>query len=396
MPYRIERRSYSQPWLTAVLVTLNSIAFAATWWDLRSVARTFGFTMAPSGVYTWFTSLFLHGDPFHLLFNMYFLWLFGSFVEEVLGTWRYLALFLLGGLAASLVHGVTTVLFVPQMSHVPAIGASGALAAVMGLFMVRFYRHKVRIGYFFLFFVYPRWGVWRASSLMAIGLWFAGELASGLLMLGGSSDGVARWAHIGGLVFGAVAGLALGAKYDADTEYLADEATLYAQTGSHDVAAVKYQELVARTPDDPEALLGEARAVFGSHAEDTSPGAHALRRAVELLVRQSRPERVLLAWEELQGPAAAVAIDPKTLSTIASIAEAHRRPDMASATYWRVVQEHPGTREAERALFRLCHIYLDSGMTPEASQCWGRFRASHPDSEWLAFADARLSALEGV
>ncbi len=392
LPYKIERRTSGLPWVTITLIALNVIVFFGTWLQLRTIAPAFGFTWGWSGLYTWFTSMFLHADPLHIGFNMFFLWLFGSFVEDAIGPVRYAALYCAGGLVAGLSHVAVTALFTPQYLSIPAIGASGALAAVMGLFMVRFYKNKVRIAYFFMIWLYPKWGVWKPSSLVAIGVWFLGELWSGVWVAAGYSNGVATWAHIGGLVFGAVVGLALGAKYDADTEYLADEASEYSLSGSHEMAAVKYEQLIERTPDDPEALLGEVRSIFGSHGADTAKGAEDLRRAVELLVKQGRPERVLLAWEELQGPATTVPIDAKTLATIASLAEGRERPDMASAAYWRVVQEYPDSREAERALFRLSHIYLTAGMGTEAQQCWQRFCAEHPHSEWHAFADPALAA----
>ncbi len=390
-PYRIERRTTSFPWVTTTLIALNTIVFMGTWLMLREIAPAWGFMWGPRAVFTWFTSTFLHADPFHLGFNMFFLWLFGSFVEDALGHWRYLALYLAGGLAAALTDGLFGVLITPQYANVPSIGASGALAAIMGLFMVRFYKNKVRIAYFFMIWFYPKWGVWRPTGLVAIGLWFLGELWSGMWLTTGTWTGVANWAHIGGLVFGAAAGLMLGAKYDADTEYLTDEATEWAASGAHDIAAGKYGQLVERAPENPEALLGEAKALLGAHGGDLDKGTADLRKAVELLVKSGNPERVLLAWEEVRGLAATAPVDAKTLATIASIAEGRQRPDLASEAYWRVVQEHPGTREAERALFRLSHVYLAAGMNQEARDCWSRFCAMHPDSEWHAFADPAFS-----
>lgn len=391
LPYRIERTARRFPWITATLIALNLIVFAATWLDIERAAYAFGFIWGPRAVFTWFTSMFLHTDPFHIGFNMFFLWLFGSFVEDALGSVKYLGLYVAGGLAASVIDGLFGVLVTPQYAGVPSVGASGALAAIMGLFMVRFYKHKVRIAYFVMIWLYPKWGVWRPTGLVAIGLWFLGELWSGLWLATGTFTGVANWAHIGGLVFGAAAGLMIGAKFDADTEYLADEATEWSISGSHDIAAAKYEQLVERTPDDPEALLGEAKALFGSRDGDIGRGVEDLRRAVELLVSRGDQHRVLLAWEELRGLAAGKPIDAKTLVTAASIAESHARPDLASEAYWRVVAEHAGTREAERALFRLAHVYLAAGMHAEARDCWGRFCTAHPHSEWHAFADPSLA-----
>jgi len=137
-------------------------------------------------------SMFLHGSPEHLFGNLLFLWVFGNDIEERWGRVRYLLLYLVGGVVATLAHVVTDV-----HSTVPLVGASGAIAAVMGAYLVCFPANRVKTIVF--------WGPLQLRKVKAawlLGIWLATQL---LLIPGGS--GIAWAAHVGGFVFGAVWGL---------------------------------------------------------------------------------------------------------------------------------------------------------------------------------------------
>jgi len=141
-------------------------------------------------------SMFLHGGWGHLLGNALFLWVFGNNVEDVMGAGRFLAFYLVCGLAAAAAH-----VAVDPRSIVPTVGASGAISGVMGAYLLLFPRVRVRMlfifGIFFRVIPVPAWAVllW----------WFAIQLLSGLPQLAGLGDmggGVAVWAHVGGFVAG--------------------------------------------------------------------------------------------------------------------------------------------------------------------------------------------------
>jgi membrane associated rhomboid family serine protease len=153
-----------------------------------------------SGYLTLLTSMFLHGGWLHLIGNMIFLWVFGDNVEAVFGHLGYLIFYLLGGLAASFTH-----IFFNLGSSVPSIGASGAIAAVMGAYIIMFPRARVRL----LILAFGFW-VTRVSAIIFLGIWFVTQLLSGVASIGvntAQTDGVAVWAHVGGFVFGLLAGL---------------------------------------------------------------------------------------------------------------------------------------------------------------------------------------------
>src|SRR6185503_12791780 len=157
-----------------------------------------GLHPTPFTVYiTLLTSMFMHGGWAHLLGNMLFLWIFGDNLENVMGRGRYLIFYLLCGLIASLAHVFTTVAFGGNQL-VPSLGASGAISGVLGGYILLFPKRRVRVIMFNMLTQVP--------ALVAIGLWFAFQLISGLGVLGSGSQagGVAYAAHIGGFIAGLV------------------------------------------------------------------------------------------------------------------------------------------------------------------------------------------------
>lgn len=154
-----------------------------------------------------FTSMFLHGGWMHLIGNMMFLWVFADNIEAVVGNVEFIFFYLLGGVAASIVH-----IFFNIGSSIPAVGASGAIAAVLGAYLVMFPKSRIKTLVFFYFVTIP--------AIVFLGIWIAQQLVNGIGALGVTSatgGGVAWWAHIGGFAFGLVAGLYARKSYDLES-----------------------------------------------------------------------------------------------------------------------------------------------------------------------------------
>ncbi|HKD99970.1 MAG TPA: rhomboid family intramembrane serine protease [Planctomycetota bacterium] len=157
-----------------------------------------GLGPTPISVYlTLLTSIFMHGSWAHLLGNMLFLWIFGDNVEDRLGRGRYLVFYLTCGVLASLAHVLTTVAL-DQDRLVPSLGASGAISGVLAGYMLLFPQRRVRVLLVRVITDVPAW--------VAVGIWFAFQLVSGIGLLGGGAQagGVAYGAHIGGFLAGLV------------------------------------------------------------------------------------------------------------------------------------------------------------------------------------------------
>jgi membrane associated rhomboid family serine protease len=147
-----------------------------------------------------FVAMFLHAGWLHIGGNMLFLWVFGNNVEDRLGRLGYLLFYLLGGVAAFALQ-----LAISPASTIPTLGASGAIAAVLGAYLVAFPRARVLTLVFFFLITFV-----ELPAYLVLGLWFVIQLFSGVGSLGTDvNGGVAYWAHVGGFAFGLLVGLAL-------------------------------------------------------------------------------------------------------------------------------------------------------------------------------------------
>jgi membrane associated rhomboid family serine protease len=141
------------------------------------------------------TSMFMHGGWGHLLGNMVFLWVFGNNIEDSMGHLRFVAFYLLCGIAAALAH-----VFLSPASEIPTVGASGAISGVMGAYILLYPKVRVHTWIPPMFFV-------AIPAFVLLGYWFFLQLASGLVTLGpdvADVGGVAVWAHVGGFIAGLV------------------------------------------------------------------------------------------------------------------------------------------------------------------------------------------------
>lgn len=154
---------------------------------------------------TLITSQFLHGGLLHVGGNMLYLWVFGNNVEDKLGHWRFLGFYLVCGVLAALMQW-----FFSQESEIPLIGASGAIAGVMGAYILRFPKAQILTLVPLLIFITTI----RVPAYLFLGFWFVLQAFNSVVSLGMSADGnvggVAYWAHAGGFVFGAVLGPLMG------------------------------------------------------------------------------------------------------------------------------------------------------------------------------------------
>jgi membrane associated rhomboid family serine protease len=154
--------------------------------------------VAGRNLITILTAMFMHAGWVHILGNMLFFWVFGPEIEDVMGSLRYLVFYLLGGLVATFAQVV-----VAPNSTVPNLGASGAIAAVMGVFLITYPRDRIRTVFLLGWYA----GVTLIPAIVLVGFWFLTQLFSEVGALAQvQTGGVAYMAHIGGFVFGMAAG----------------------------------------------------------------------------------------------------------------------------------------------------------------------------------------------
>ncbi len=195
----IDRRPSRFPVMTSLIIAANTLVFLLELVNGNAFIERW--SLVPSEIasgrdlITVVTAMFMHGGLLHIAGNMVFFWAFGPEVEDMMGRARYTAFYLLGGLAA---FGAQVAL--NPDSQVPTLGASGAIAAVMGAFLITFPRDRIRTLVFLGFFV----TTFLVPAIVLVGLWFLLQIVSeaGTLAESQTSGGVAYAAHIGGFIFG--------------------------------------------------------------------------------------------------------------------------------------------------------------------------------------------------
>ena len=200
-PYKDDNPRVLFPFVTFGIIILNVLVFLGQFWISgnnpgigKSLVYMYGFVPADFNPLTIFTSMFMHGGFAHIIGNMWFLYIFGDNVESILGHVKYFMFYLACGIGAALAQ-----FFVEPASQVPMIGASGAVAGVLGAYMIRFPKARVHVLAVIIIFI----TTFVVPAQIVLGLWFLMQLSGGLGSLGvDTTGGVAWFAHIGGFIIG--------------------------------------------------------------------------------------------------------------------------------------------------------------------------------------------------
>jgi membrane associated rhomboid family serine protease len=200
IPLRDVIPSRTTPYVTITLIVLNVLIFLYQWilppYVQKQFVMTFALIPADFSWLTVFSSMFLHGGWSHILGNMLYLWIFGDNVEDRVGHGRFIVFYLLCGVAAALAQTM-----IDPQSEIPMVGASGAIAGVLGAYLIMFPHSRVLT----LIPLFIIWEIVEIPAVIVLGLWFVIQLFSGvgsLATMDKQGGGVAFWAHIAGFVTG--------------------------------------------------------------------------------------------------------------------------------------------------------------------------------------------------
>ena len=199
-PYKDDNPRVLVPYVTYGILGLNILVFIGQILlsisdpDLGiAIVYTFGFVPAKFSIITIITSMFIHGGLAHIVGNMWFLWLFGDNVESVLGHLKYFLFYMVCGIGAAFGQ-----FLISTSSQVPMVGASGAIAGVLGAYMIQFPKARVHVLVILIFIT-----TIAVPAQIVLGLWFLMQLTGGLGTLGmDTTGGVAWFAHVGGFISG--------------------------------------------------------------------------------------------------------------------------------------------------------------------------------------------------
>jgi hypothetical protein len=327
---------------------------------------------------------------------MLFLWIFGSLIEDAIRPWGFVALYLAGGVMAALAHiGISAALNHPL--DVPMVGSSGAVAAIMGLFMLRFHHTKVEATEFFY------WLFWRGTfwvrAVWALAYWVVLEVILGLIdaaLLGGRG-GVAHWAHVGGFVAGAAAAPFLGSVSAARQEYFTDDPATNVEYVRRGEKVTAEEKALRADPTNAYQMRRLAQAYRRAGEYE-----HATRVYLQCILRFATRDMVDQAAEvylELHSYNDGAELPPDILLKLAQHLETdHLRHSVAA--YQTLSRRFVGHAPSEQALLRLALLQAHRLHQPyEALHSLREYLARYPNSRWIDQARAlyeELSARQQV
>ncbi len=335
---------------------MDSLAGQYTDLASSSIIENYAFVPAHPKPLSYLTANFLHGGWLHLIGNMWFLWLAGFVLEDAWGRPLYSAVYLIAGAVALQIHG-----FVNAGSLVPTLGASGAVAALMGAFLVRFPKMRIEMMWLFSF------RAWRfkAPAYTLLPLWLLMEVFYGSLF--GGASGVAHWAHVGGFVFGAVAAVALSytgleqkankaieeqVGWQADPEI--QQASDLMDKGQFDEAAMLLSSYLATHPDSLDACNLLPQAYF--RKGDLPKYLDALTKLCAMHLKARQPEA---AWQDYEDflRSGGTSMPATTWLELCRVPESQQDLDRALAEYDKLAAAYPKERPgimAQLGAGRIC------------------------------------------
>ncbi|MFQ5599450.1 MAG: rhomboid family intramembrane serine protease [Candidatus Krumholzibacteriia bacterium] len=323
---------------------------------------------------------YLHGGWLHLISNMVSLVVFGPPLEDRLGARRFLLLYHICSLFGNLVQGAMALWWVPNTATYGILGASGAIAGLMGLFLVRLYFARLRVGYwtFMPLQAFTRVGAVNVPVVFAVVVWFLVQVGIAVTQTQGSAARVASGSHIGGLAAGVALGLILGLRRAAIAEQHLHRGRYYLDRAQWYPAQGEFIEYVRRQPEDSEGHLELARTYRLTQRHVQAD--HHYRLACQHLARQRRQDRVEDVHHEAgRGNPAFVLGAPQQLQ-LAQLLERGFKYDAAERAYLNYVTHYPHERAAPLALYRAGRLAMHQDAAWRAQSIYTRLLDKYPQS----------------
>ena len=378
-------RSDKLPVVTLGIIAVNLLVFALICRDPRYYFGIYGLKAFHFRVGRLLTSTFFHDGIMHLSMNMAFLYVFGRQVERVMGRLEYLMFYIGACFAGSLLHTIIVAAALPAYySEAPVIGASGAIAGVMGLYVVRFHRRVFRLG-----------GA-EVPVMYVIALWLLAQLGLGILglyrdqFMGLELKLVSCWSHLGGFAFGLIVALIANMALQGEREYLIAKAGSNCDEGNLLEAIRCYESLTDHDPDNAFACseIGRLWAVLDEE-EQSLPN---YQRAIELYIRQGREEQALGVIRDMKRFWPDTGIDAALRFRLASYLEETGHFNRALEALREIADDAPDSVEAQMSLVKISQIQLVSlGDSLAATGTLCEFVSRYPDSEWRQFAEETMA-----
>jgi membrane associated rhomboid family serine protease len=360
-------------WSMIALNVAVFVAIATVPADLRrpEIYDRFGLVAGSAQFFTMLTSSFLHDGPWHLISNMLFLWLFGRALERALGAIEYIMLYVGSGLFAAVTHLAIVYAFMSSdIAVLPSVGASGAIAGLLGMYAIRFPRHKFRI-----------WGTDVPSALLLLA-WLVFQVFMGVFSLYHQSSGVIMvdyWAHMGGFTFGVIVAYLTHTLAVSRKEYLLVDAEDSFKRGTLLDVVRKYEALLRYDSKDPfpHAELARTWALL----DDEEEACKYYEIAVGLYLDAGKVPEAATRCQELLRLLPEAKLPATLLYRLSSYLEvsdpAGAIQALSAINLW-----HPLSPESEMALLKTAQLQLHRLNQPESAAATAdKFLETYPKSD---------------
>ena len=399
MPIRTDRTLKTVPYVTYALLFINIFVHLSTLGlsDVQMVNfhQAWGFVPNQPNFLTLFTHAFLHDGLMHLVGNMLILWIVGTVLEAGIGSMLFLMLYTASTIAAVLLFSIITKIFLPGDMDIVLVGASGAIAGVLGFATFRYFHLKVMTILLVLGFIPVPKPIW--FPFWVYGAYFVGtNIISGISTVidPASSPGVAYWAHIGGFGLGVLAALILQSGNDGMRENIIETSARVATRGEHTFKSIQeVWDLLKKNPKDPELL--EALAGLMLVEGQTEQSRDYYLRAVTQFQAQRLPDRAAISYLNVLHHFPDTALPLRDQMNVAAALERSGHFAESAQAYTLVSQIYPDTDEAQNSMLRTSALYSRYFHDDErAKAILLELIRRYPNSTWCDMARERLSNYE--
>ena len=351
-------------------------------------------------VHTLFTSVLVHGGVVHFLGNMWFLWVLGCNIEDIWGRRNFLLFFFAAGIVATFLHSL-----INFGSEVPTIGASGAIAGVMGAFMIRNYRTKIK----FFYFLYPHpalMGTVLVPAWVAMGLYLLFDLFYGVVSFG-RATGTAYWAHVGGFLAGIGTAVAFKTK-GIEEKYitpkleegieavkvspLMDRAFKEREKGNFEKAVKLLEQLTSQQPENVDAYREMANIQTTINKRDKA--ADAFTKVIHLSLQKGEQEAALNTYYEMKVGNISLPLGPDDLYGLAGALYRKGRVDEALQMYQQLIKKFPGSTVASKGILKCATVFSERDQNELALSAFQYLLSKYPDIEWKSTVLSEIESLK--
>lgn len=376
--------SHDLPWATIVIIVACVAVTLLARNSFNDVALDYGLIPSHFRMGRIFAASFIHDGFVHLAVNMSLLYLLGSGMEKAMGRLEF-ALFYLGAcIASALMHvAIVYASLPPYYADQAVVGASGAIAGVMGLYAVRYHRRMLKMESV------------EISVLFLILVWLIIQVAMGTLALyrdeffGLRLRYVAYWSHLGGFTFGIVTAMIANMALQSEREHLVAEGKANYDQGNLLEAAQSYETLLKYDPDNAlaHAELGRLWAIM----EEEGQSVPYYRNAVRLYIREGKEDLAISVAAEMKRFWPEFSLSPGERFRLASYLEEVGQRERALMAFKEIARTSPASNEAQMSLLKIGQLQLTSLKDPAAAaETLRAFLEQYPESEWRAFAEETL------